>query len=423
MIQKLKGRLIEIENRMTAINKDAAERLLTAEEKTELGNLQGEHADLQVDLKLRENIQNQVASTSQPLPKVTARPARSLVETSPAYKHMGAFLQDVMKADHRTGRGPERLMNAVSSAGVEGTDAAGGFAVPADLRREIQEKALSEESLLSHADRYSTFSRQLKFPVDAIDPWSTQYGADDIHVAETGTYSEVTPSLSSTTVTIGKIGAACSVSEELMEDALAMGTFVSRKLGERLVDRINFDIISGSGANGCVGFLNWGNKKTVATGSENASLKLSANNVVNMYYAMAPNHRANACWLVSPALEPYLVQLQLSGSTQFARPGDFLGTGFDASVLMGRPVTVLSNKAMAAAGSAGDIIFCDCSQYLAITKGEVATDVTPYVYWLNDAQTFKTHIRIGGVPWRSAPYTLADGSTTRADFVVLGGGR
>ena len=148
IIDTVRARLAEVDERMTNINAAAEDRLLTADEKSEVGKLQAEQAELTEELKLREGMVAAKAQASAPQRKATPevlRPAMSLVQPGPkgafGFKSLMHFANDVR--DSRSGRVSNLLANYIANAAStnqnETTAADGGVLVPTDFRRNIVE--------------------------------------------------------------------------------------------------------------------------------------------------------------------------------------------------------------------------------------------------------------------------------------------
>jgi HK97 family phage major capsid protein len=135
-----------------------------------------------------------------------------------------------------------------------------------------------------------------------------------------------------------------------------------------------------------------------------------------MFFRMPQQDRAGAVWLVSPEVEAVLPTLVISGTTV---PAYMPANGLAASpfsTLLGRPVMVHPNAS--AIGSVGDISFVNLKKYMTLVKSPgIKSDVSMHVYFLNDVQTFKFTMRLGGKPWLDAVPTV--GGVSYSPFVGL----
>jgi HK97 family phage major capsid protein len=415
LMSSIASRIVELEAEMGSI-KNAVEtekRLLTADEESSLEKAQSEHSQLTKQARLLNGVGSAKASTSEPQRKVAAFGAARVNEKS--FPTAGHFMAAVKSAKNNQAT-HERLMNAVSTYGSEGTDADGGYALPDDIRSDIQSFLYSPNSLLSYVDKVPTFSHVLTFPVDVSQPWDTTLSGS--WLGEAGAYNESKIAMSTISVTVGKVGTIVNVTEELAQDVAAMGSFVTKKAGARLDYLINTAILSGSGAaNNLTGILNSGNaaKKVIAKETGQVAATVVNQNLLKMYYGMQAADRANGTWIISDSAEYALATSFFSGSTLMSKAGDV--TNPLGNTIFGRPVVVMPQ--LAALGTEADILFVNLAKYLAVVKGGVNGQTTPYYYWNQDIQSFKVNVRMGGKPWEAAVRTLPD-STTRSPYVILG---
>jgi len=430
VIDTLRARLTECESEMSAIN-DASEkeqRLMTDEEKTKLVVLQSEHRNLKEELTLREGVLAAKASTSEPLRAVrpagadAVRPAMSITQfgnkDNGGFRSKAEFYASVRNA--AVGRVDNRLLAAASTYGSEGTQADGGYAVPTDFRRDIWSYVVSNDQLLPLTDQYNSFSNVLTFPADTLQPWNASVSAS--WTGEGQAIAESKTQLGQVSVTAYKLPVAINVTDELMQDALAYGAYVTRKAGERIAEAINYAILTGSGASqpkGCL--VSSSALITVPSASGQAASTFVPKNVYDMYYRMPAQDRANAVWLVSPDAEPalqYGLNTNLgSGSAWpiFMPQGTIAGSPYGQ--IMGRPYLVNGN--MKALGQKGDFAFVNLKRYLSLVKGGVQQDVSIHAYFLQDLSTFRFIVRMGGTPWVTNAITLQNGSTTQSPYVML----
>jgi HK97 family phage major capsid protein len=420
ILNTIQSRITELDTEMASVRNavETEQRLLTPEESAKLEKAQSEHAELTKQAKLLNGVSAARAASSEPV-RTVARPAMSVSQGSP-WKTMGQFAMDVRSAATNASV-MQKIMNAASTFSSEGTNADGGYAVPQDLRRDIQQFLLqSPESLLSRCDIQRTFSTSMVFPRDVEQDW--QLATTGSYVAEGADYPENKVGVGNVSVSCGKVGHIINATEELINDSLAFDTYLTSKGLRGLQYNVNAQIVSGSGANNLpTGFLAHAACKVVASGTGyTATQKIGGNDLMNMYFGMPAQYRGNAVWLVSDALEPQLVTAQFSGSTLYAQAGSALNPT-DTGKIWGRPVIV--SPFMKAPGTTGDIAFVDLSKYLALLKSDTSVSFTPYLYWKSDTMSWKFSVRLGGRPWFDAPITLADGSTTRSPFVRLNGGR
>lgn len=418
VLNTIRGRLVEVEDRMTAINNasEEAKRFLSAEEKTELRALQVEHADLKDELSLREGVVAAKATTSEPSriirPVITGGAPNGAKAGLNGFRSHAEFFNAVRNST--MGRMDNRLLAAASDTSTEATQADGGYAVPVDAKRDIFSYVLDQGQFLPLTDQYGSVSNVMSFPTDTVQGDASTYVAS--WTAETGTIAEKKVNLGTLSVTAHKLAVAVNASDELLQDANAMQTFISRKAGEAFAWATNAAIFSGTGTGQPKGVVAGAAYSQVATGSWSAAGSITARDVLNMYYRMPQQNRGNAIWVVSPSVEGLLPTLIMSGATvpAFLPPGGLSASPY--GTLLGRPVYVSPHAK--ALGAVGDISFIDFSKYLTLVKSPgVKSDVSMHVYFLNDLQTFRFTMRLGGTNWLTAAQTL--GGVTYSPYVGL----
>jgi HK97 family phage major capsid protein len=421
----MRGRINELEARMAAVRNtiETENRTMKPEEMDQLAADQAEHADLARQVKLLDGVDMARAQTSVARPAVEARPAMSLAQAgskdSWGFKSFGHFLGDV-RSFNTTGRASEGITNAIRMAAStyqsEGTSADGGVLVPTEFRRDIASYVLGQESLLGQTDQYNSFSTTLVFPFDEVQSFTGSVAF--ARTSEAGTIGEVKGALSTRTVVAYKAATIVSLTDELVEDSPAASAYVTKKVADKLTNNINYELIwgAGTGSSQALGFMSCSCLKTVASASGQGAGTLVAKNISDMYYGMPQQDRSTAVWLVSPALEPQLPNLVISGTTIpiYQPPGGLSQSPF--GTIMGRPY--ISMWHMKAAGTVGDIAFVNLKRYLTLLKGPMRTDFTIAAYFNQGLQSYRFQIRWGGTPWPSQVVTLPSGATL-SPFVTL----
>lgn len=404
LIDTINARVQELETQMTAIKAavEKEDRLLTEDEAATLEKSQTEHSELTRQAKLLGGVVQAKAATSEPV-RLT-RPALSTVttemngakKTTGGFKNSPEFYQAIKNA--AMGRMDNRLFNAASDTSTEGTPADGGYAVPTDFRRDIWSYVIGQGSFLQLTDQYNSFSNIVNFPTDLVQGDAATYAAS--WTAETGSIAEKKIALGTFSVTAQKLAVAVNASEELLEDALAAQSFITRKAGESFQWAINKAIFSGTGVGQPTGAIVGSQYLLTPTGSAGTGV-VRADHVLSMFYKMPQQNRGNAVWVVSPEVEAVLPTLVLSGTTvpAFQPPGGLSNSPY--GTLLGRPV--MASPHASSIGTVGDISLIDFSKYAALVKSPgIKNDVSMHVYFLNDVQTFRFTMRLGGKPWLSA---------------------
>lgn len=428
-------------------------RDLTAEEQGQIEGLTNEFDDLERQIGLRERVNAQnavltaprgrqtepdpIAGESDPAP--TGRPSNSAAPRAPAprvpaepratargtsgFRHLGDFANSVRMASMRGSELDVRLRNAaVSTYGNEGTGADGGFAVPPDFRSEILTKVFGEDSLIARTDRLQSSSNTLTLPTDETTPWQTSGGIQSYWTAEGAAKTQSKPALGETTLKLHTLATLVPVTEELLEDAPAMGAYLSKKAPEKMDFKLSDAIVRGTGVGQPLGFLNSPALVTVSKESAQTADTINATNVVKMLGRMPSSSRRNAIWLVHPDAEVQLPLMTLGQQPVYLPPGGMRDNPFGS--LLGRPV--IPHQTAETVGDLGDIMLVDLSQYLSATKtgngrdaNGMRQDVSIHLWFDQDMVAFRFTMRVAGQPWWASAIAQRDGSNTQSPFIVL----
>jgi HK97 family phage major capsid protein len=354
-------------------------------------------------------------------------PQRSRTTPAP----LGNFFRDVKLAGDRNGGiasidAAKRLRNAPTTFGSENVGADGGFAVPPEFRAEILQKVLGEDQLISLCDQVETGSNSLTVPKDETTPWGSA-GIQAYWGGEAQQLKQSKAALENATIRLDKLTAFVPVSNELLEDAPALGSYLQRKTPQVMQFKINDAIINGTGAGQPLGILNSPCLVTVNKESSQPSATLLAANVIKMYNRMLAEWRTSAVWLVNEDVTQQLMQMTVNvqnvagtenvgGWPVFVPPGRLSDAPFGA--LFGRPI--VPTQACQTLGTVGDIIFASLGQYAAIIKaGGIQAVTSIHVFFDYDMTVFRFVFRMGGQPWWSTTLAAKNGSNTYSPFVAL----
>ena len=432
---------------------ESESRDLTAEEQGQIEGLTNEFEDLERQIGLRERVNTQNALLTAPRarqtepdpidgddPAPTARPAAAARAPAPGprtvpaepratargtggFRHFGEFANAVRNGTVRGGELDARLRNAAAATfGNEGAGADGGFAVPPDYRSDILSKVFNEDSLLALTDRLQSSSNTITLPTDETTPWQTSGGIQSYWTAEAGVKTQSKPALGETTLKLHTLATLVPVTEELLEDAPAMGAYLNRKAPEKMDFKVSDAIVRGTGAGMPLGFLNSPALVTVAAEAAQTADTINVTNLAKMWGRMPVSSRRTAVWLMHPDAEAQLPLMSLANQPVYLPPGGVSGNMYGS--LWGRPV--IPHQVAETVGDVGDVMLVDLKQYLTVTKNGngrdsngMRQDVSIHLWFDQDMVAFRFTMRIAGAPWWAAPITQRDGANTQSPFVVL----
>jgi HK97 family phage major capsid protein len=318
------------------------------------------------------------------------------------FRSFGDFAVTVRRAAIEPGNLDKRLLNVATTFGSEGTGADGGFAVPPDFRQAIWQKVMSEENLLLRSDQLETGSNNLIYPKDESAPWDSSGGIQVYWEGEGTQIPQSKPALEMATMRLQKLTGLVPVSEELLEDAPGLESWLLAKAPQKMAAKINTAIVAGNGIGKPLGILNAPSVITVAEEGGQTAATVQYANIVKMWARMYAPCRRNAIWLINQDVEPQLdlMSFDPAGATKIPvyLPGGTIANQ-PYAMLKGRPVVPL--EACSALGTAGDIILVDMTQYMTLKKAgqDIRTDVSMHLYFDQALMAFRFIFRVNGQPW------------------------
>lgn len=456
-IESLNDRLIELNEQARNIQAraDAEQRLLSEDEDTEIKRIFVSFESTEQEIERRKQVETMNARIGDPKPRKAAPEAnlptegddddpaaataaarardpkpRSSVYAQPrdtdrgkwGFRSQAEFLVSVIKGSAKGGTVDPRLIaNAPATYGSEGVGSDGGFAVPPDFRTTIVQKLFGEDSLIGMTDQQTSSSNQITFPADETSPWQTTGGIQAYWESEGGQKQQSKPQLTEKTVRLNKVIALVPVTDELLDDAPAMASYINTKAPQKIDFKINDALINGNGVGKPVGILTSPGTIVVAEESAQTAGTVVFANIQKLRSALTPVARKNAVWVMNPDAEDALMGLQFPGTGTavpvFLPPGGLRDS--PNSTLFGRPI--VTSEACPPLGTSGDIIFGDWTSYLSVVKAAgIRQDVSIHIFFDYDITAFRFVLRVGGMPWwNQTIQPFQAGSSVRGFFAVL----
>jgi HK97 family phage major capsid protein len=438
-LQTLRDQLAALVTEAEAVvaEADTAERDLTDDELGRIDAIAAQREQVERQIAAREAVGTPPAAqprraasevrtpgtggTAAARPGVPAQPR--LNDARRGFDSFGTFAQAVL----RNTRGDtenehvRRLHNVATTYGNEGVGADGGFAVPPEFRREIWQKVLEQENLLTRCAPLRTGSNNITIPKDETTPWQTSDGIQVYWESEGAQATNSKPQLEMLTIRLNKLMALVPLSDELMEDAVGLESWLRAKAPAKMAAKINTSIIRGTGAGQPRGLLNSACLISVAKESSQPADTVYFANINKMWSRMYAPCRRSAVWLINQDIEPQLDGMAFDpGATSmvpaYLPPGGASDSPY--ARLKGRPVVPI--EACSTLGDKGDIILADLNEYWALTKGTgVQTDVSMHLYFDQGLSAFRFIFRVNGQPAWGAAIQPENGTNTRSCFVTL----
>ncbi len=349
-------------------------------------------------------------------------------ESDPArgFGSIGEFMQAVYQAEKPGQSIDARLLiggigaAAPSNFSNEAAGQDGGFLVPPQFSQQIFKLSLGEDSLLPLTDNVEITGNSMAFPKDETTPWGTN-GIRAYWQGEAATAVATKPVLGLATLRLKKLMALVPTTDELLDDANALTSYLPEKVALSIRWKTNESILFGAGNGVPVGALSAGATVTVAKESGQATQTLLPQNLAKMIARLPTGSFANAVWIVNNDVLPALFTLSLGNYPIYLPMGLSVG-GIQTSpygTLLGRPVFVSQHANTFS--SQGDVILVDLSYYQTITKaGGMQTATSMHLYFDADLTAFRTTFRMDGQSKILSAISPAKGSTTMSPYIQLG---
>jgi len=370
---------------------------------------------------------------------VLGKPAETLTKPAPDNKGHGITIKDkekfgsfgeqisaVISAGRPNGHIDPRLFNAATGLN-ETTPSEGGFLVQQDFSSTLFEEMIETGMLAPKCRRVTISGNSNGIKLNGVDETSresTLYGGIQVYPkAEAAAATASKPKFREIELNLKKTMGLCYLTEELMQDSVALESWIRPAFVSAFGFKIDDYIIRGTGAGQPLGILNSGALVSVGKETGQAKETLLAENVINMYSRMFAGSLNSAEWYINQNLIPQLFTMSIAvgtgGVPVYLPPGNTLNNAPGGS-LFGRPVNPIEH--CSTLGTQGDIIFADFSKgYILAEKGGVRSETSIHVQFLYDEEVIKFVIRLDGQTLRASalvPYKGGSGST-QSHFIVL----
>lgn len=416
-IKELQEKLQGISNQIETLS---GKEDLSDAEVTELETLSTEAEGVQAQIVKLEKVQEVknklAASTRKSAPAAGTQPQIEVVR-EPMKNRMGGFnsMGEFLLAikNQSFGKTDARFKNEMFERNAED----GGILVPDEMMTQVTKKVQGDDSLLLKTRQFVVNGNSLSLPIDEKHPWNggiiAYWTNEGSAIAKSGN-----PQLGSASWKLNKLAALVPVTEELLEDAAGLESYINQMAPEAIVAKINAAIISGDGVGKFEGILKSPFRVVVAKEGGQAADTILAENVIKMYSRMIPSSRGRAEWYINAACEEKLRLLKDAANNYiYLAPGSQMNQT-PYGLLLGRPVNVMIG-AMEQLGDEGDIVFADLSYYYTISKGGVKQSVSSHLLFDQDKQAFKWTLRLDGKCPFKAPITTEKGGYTMSAIVTL----
>lgn len=412
-LEQMKARLAEIVNKLAEF---ASVENYSQEDVDTINGLNEEFENLKKNVEAKEKVlamtASAQASTRKSAPEATTTKIEVAAPKNMGFKSYGEFLQSIKKLAN--GETDRRFQNTMST----GVDAEGGILVPDEFMNDVVKRLESDESLLSKTKQFVVSSNNLTLPKDESQPWTG--GVQASWLGENVQYTPTTPNtLSEASFKLNKLGALVHITDELIEDAVGLESYIRGMAPEAIMHKINEAIINGNGIAKPSGILGSTFGVVVAKEAGQTADTIVAANVIKMFTRMLPASRGKAVWYINAMCEEQLrTMVDGNGNYIYLAAGSQLNQS-PYALLLGRPVIPMLGS-LPALGDKGDIIFADLSYYYSIVKaGGMKQAVSSHLKFDYDVQSFKFTMRLDGKIPFSTPVSTQYGAYEMSAIVTL----
>lgn len=425
-LRELKARKAGLVQKASALNATAAAegRDLDDTELASFNDLKAQIEGTNRQIEAEEFLIEQNAALGIEIPgNIISSSDRREEDPTRGFKSFGEYAQAVKQAGQRNGSVDERLTINAAAPSTFGNEAAGGdggFAIPPQYATEIWTHSLEQDSLLPFTDNTEISGNGMVLPKDETTPWGTD-GIRAYWQAEALAGTPTKPKLSTTQMRLHKLMALVPITDELLADSAAIGSYLSKKLPISIRWKTDEALLFGTGNGQPLGALQGNAAVVQAKESGQATLTLQALNLANMVARLPAGSFGRAFWLINNDVLPSLFTLTLGNYPIYLPASNPTVGGIQVSpygTLLGRPIVVSQHAK--SFSSQGDVSLLDMSYYRTITKAEgIRTDMSLHLYFDADAAAFRATFRIDGQPAIYNPIQPANGSKTLSPFVQL----
>jgi HK97 family phage major capsid protein len=210
---------------------------------------------------------------------------------------------------------------------------------------------------------------------------------------------------------VNKLGAYVQVTSELLSDAPALSSMLSRQFGQAKAWFEDYNFINGNGVGKPLGILNAPATYSVTRQTASDFTLLDAKNMIARLPAAA---MGRAVFIMHQSVMPKLYSM--------AETGNFVTFLRD---LQGRPSTqllghtVLFTEKVPVLGTAGDVLLVDRSAYYLLDRQDTTISTSDAPAFLTDMMTLRMTARLDGQPALKDKILLADGAYQVSPFIKL----
>lgn len=420
---------------------DGEKRPLTAEELAEVARLESEHDAAKVELaaaiqaeaeqtaiRQRQATRRQQGAAPAPRQATSQQPGNPVItrqhdnvadDPNRGFRSPRDFMAAVIEA----GRGvaiDERLrfLTVGSDEARGNSDPAGGFLVPSGFSPTMLQIEPESDPMGALVTRLPMSNPIVKIParVDTTHTTSVTGGLVVTRRPETvaGTASQMT--VSQVTLEAHSLFGLSYATEEILTDSpISFAALLQAGFSDQFTSHLINERINGTGVGEFAGVVSAACTVSQAKETGQAAATIVYENVIKMRSRCWGY--GSAIWLANHDTMPQLMLLNQSVGTGGVAVWQPSAREDHPDMLLGRPL--IFTEYCQTAGTVGDIICGNWSQYLEGMYQPLNSAESVHVRFVNHERTFKFWLRNSGAPWWKAALTPKNSTTTLSPFVTL----
>jgi len=336
------------------------------------------------------------------------------------FKSFGEQLVAVYRSGLPGAKPDPRLYEVRAPAGLgETVPSDGGFLVESVLSREILGDVW-ETGKLAKLCRNIPISNAsgLKIPAFAETSRATGSrlgGVTGYWKSEGAEKTSSKPTFRQMELTLKKLIGLCYASDELLEDAVALGNVIKQAFISELSFMTDDAIVNGTGVGQPLGILQ---SPSLVAVTRNGAGTIATSDIFNIWSRCL--NPTKAVWLVNSDILPTLFAMTLTvgtagGVTTMIKEGELPGS--PPLSMLGIPLIPIEQ--CQTLGTKGDIYLANLAEGYVLISKDLKVDVSIHVRFIYDESCFRFVLRIDGQPILSNAITPFKGSATKSHFVCL----
>lgn len=337
----------------------------------------------------------------------------SMPRETDGFKNMGEYLSVVAskRTDDRL-----KIKNTIGTT----VPSEGGFLIPDAFRADLIERAIEGSNLFRKCDiRPMPYGNMTQPAFDDNDHSADRSGISAGWIGEGEEMSLDDPKFRSMTLKAKKLYILIKCNNEWLHDAPGADQVIRNVMAKEIAWQLDHVLLNtGTGVTSPLSFLNGGGTIEVAAEGGQAAGTFIWENAGKMYEQLNPAAESGAEWWISPSLKKEVLSMYqvvgTGGTSIFSAINQNPAGGIN---LLGKLVNFSEHCAYK--GTKGDAFLIDPRSMLVGLTQDMRIDTSAHYKFQNDQTLFRAIIRLDAQPKQSQPLTLADGTHTVSDSLVL----